>query len=174
MLNESNTIKTIFTMFTLPRGCIGLRKTPREVLWTVLWCLNKHCSTTTLRLGRGTKYSCAVAPRWPHLAFYIRWWTLWEWAMIRSSPREDPPARVHVSSCHPLTFLRSPKRFDPPTSSGPAPGHSGAGNVPWSHFDEFDVEKSVAWRSYSWLWFNFEPVFHSHTARCRLCVCARV
>lgn len=82
-------------MFTLPRGCIGLRKSSlwSQVLWTVLWCLNKHCSTTTLRLGRGT---WAFDWVFRHIRPFNFFYTMVNTASIRSSPREHPPIRVDV------------------------------------------------------------------------------
>lgn len=86
MFNESNTIKTIFTMFTLPRGRIGLRKTPREVLSDLKsYKLYSDALTNTavpLRYGwageRGAStvfseiFVCSSA-QVTALAFYIRW-----------------------------------------------------------------------------------------------------
>ncbi len=162
MLNESNTIKTIFTMFTLPRGCIGLRKSSlwSQVLWTVLWCLNKHCSTTTLRLGRGT---WAFDWVFRHIRPFSFFYTMVNTASIRSSPREDPPIRVDVVA----RWLSCALQRD--STHGflqtlPLDRHrvtAGRETYPEVHFDEFDVEKSVAWRSYSWLCFHFEPVFRA-------------
>lgn len=113
MLNESNTIKTIFTMFTLPRGCIGLRKSSlwSQVLWTVLWCLNKHCSTTPLRLGRGTwAFDWVFRHIRPFSFFYTMVNTVW-------ASDEPAPALVNIPRSASIDFLALSKEIRPTASS---------------------------------------------------------
>lgn len=109
-----------------------------------------------LRLGRGTwGFDCVFRNiRVQATAFSFLY------MMVNTvGASEDPlqpswrsPTRVDVS---PVDFLALSKEIWPNDSLQTLPpGHGGARNTPWSHFDEFDVEKSVTWRSYSWFSFG--------------------
>lgn len=156
-------------MFTLPRGKIGLRKTPIEVLSDLksYKLYFDALTNTAVQLcygwagGRGasTVFSEIFVCRRLHLAFYIWWWTLWERVKIRSSPLEDPrPA----SMCRPLTFLRSPKKFDPTTPSKRSLRVT-AGRETHPEATSMSLMLRNLWRGvlirdFHLVWFHLEPV----------------
>ncbi len=178
-------------MFTLPRGRIGLRKTPREVLSDLKsYKLYSDALTNTavpLRYGwageRGAStvfsdiFMCSSTQVTAFSFLYM---------MVNTVGASDDPLQPSWRSPNPLRcILPSPVDFLLALSKEIRPTDSlqtlplDRHRVTYTEATSMSLMLRSLWRGvlirdFGLVWFHFEPVFRSHTARCRLCVCARV